>query len=97
MLLNDQQRKVILLCEFAPEPMEGRIEGLTDADGVSLDALDGTEPELKGGTKNSFRLLKEGIVVRDRSKVELCEGCLRITVGTEKENAELIEALRSLS
>jgi histidinol-phosphate aminotransferase len=39
-------------------------------------------------------LLKDGIVVRDRSKVELCEGCLRVTVGTEKENAELLEALR---
>ena len=24
----------------------------------------------------------KGIIVRNRSKVELCEGCLRITVGT---------------
>jgi histidinol-phosphate aminotransferase len=39
-------------------------------------------------------LLEEGIVVRDRSKVELCGGCLRITVGTERENAELLTALR---
>jgi histidinol-phosphate aminotransferase len=39
-------------------------------------------------------LLGDGIVVRDRSKVELCAGCLRITVGTEKENAELVRALR---
>jgi histidinol-phosphate aminotransferase len=38
-------------------------------------------------------LLSKGIVVRDRSRVELCEGCLRITVGTEKENSELINAL----
>ena len=38
-------------------------------------------------------LLGDGIVVRDRSKVELCAGCLRITVGTEEENAELMEAL----
>jgi histidinol-phosphate aminotransferase len=38
-------------------------------------------------------LLKDGIVVRDRSKVELCAGCLRITVGTEAENAELVEVL----
>ncbi|MBC8033273.1 MAG: histidinol-phosphate transaminase [Chitinophagaceae bacterium] len=41
-------------------------------------------------------LLQKGIVVRDRSKVELCEGCLRVTVGTEKENKELITALRSI-
>ena len=38
-------------------------------------------------------LLGEGIVVRDRSKVELCEGCLRITVGTEGENRALLRAL----
>jgi histidinol-phosphate aminotransferase len=38
-------------------------------------------------------LLEKGIVVRDRSKVELCEGCLRITVGTERENHQLLEAL----
>jgi len=42
------------------------------------------------------KLLEDGIVVRDRSKVELCEGCLRITVGTEKENAELVGALSAL-
>jgi histidinol-phosphate aminotransferase len=40
-------------------------------------------------------LLRDGIVVRDRSKVELCEGCLRITVGTEQENADLVRALRA--
>ena len=38
-------------------------------------------------------LLGAGIVVRDRSRVRLCEGCLRITVGTERENAELMQAL----
>jgi histidinol-phosphate aminotransferase len=38
-------------------------------------------------------LLRAGIVVRDRSKVELCAGCLRITVGTEQENAELLKSL----
>jgi histidinol-phosphate aminotransferase len=38
-------------------------------------------------------LLDKGIVVRDRSRVELCEGCLRITVGTPIENEKLIKAL----
>lgn len=40
-------------------------------------------------------LLEAGIVVRDRSKVELCAGCLRITVGTEKENQELVNVMKS--
>ena len=38
-------------------------------------------------------LLEEKVVVRNRNNVELCEGCLRITVGTPEENQRLIEAL----
>lgn len=40
-------------------------------------------------------LINQGIVVRDRSKVELCLGCLRITVGTAEENVRLLEALKT--
>ena len=42
-------------------------------------------------------LLTKGIVVRDRSKVELCEGCLRITVGTPAENDDLINSLKDFA
>ncbi|HET7819080.1 MAG TPA: histidinol-phosphate transaminase [Bacteroidia bacterium] len=38
-------------------------------------------------------LLQNQIIVRDRSKAPLCEGCLRITVGTQEENKKLINAL----
>ena len=38
------------------------------------------------------QLCTKGIIVRDRSKVILCEDCLRITIGTESENKKLIEA-----
>lgn len=38
-------------------------------------------------------LLDETVVVRNRNNVELCEGCLRITIGTPDENAKLLEAL----
>ncbi|HEY0680566.1 MAG TPA: histidinol-phosphate transaminase [Chitinophagaceae bacterium] len=41
-------------------------------------------------------LLENKIVVRDRSKVDLCEGCLRITVGTPVENTTLVTMLKSL-
>ena len=40
------------------------------------------------------QLLESGIVIRNRTKDALCENCLRITVGTEKENKKLIEALQ---
>jgi histidinol-phosphate aminotransferase len=39
-------------------------------------------------------LIRETIIVRDRSRVHLCEGCLRITVGTKEENEVLIETLK---
>lgn len=38
-------------------------------------------------------LIAHKIIVRDRSKVVLCEDCLRITVGTDRENGILLEAL----
>jgi histidinol-phosphate aminotransferase len=40
-------------------------------------------------------LIGHKIVVRDRSKVVLCENALRITVGTEKENKLLVEAMKA--
>ncbi len=41
-------------------------------------------------------LTDNGIIVRDRSKVNLCYNCIRITVGTPEENNRLIEALKLL-
>ena len=41
--------------------------------------------------------VQQGNVVRDRSNVILCEGCLRITVGTPLENTKLLESLNSFN
>jgi histidinol-phosphate aminotransferase len=41
-------------------------------------------------------LVDQGIIIRDRSKVTLCEGCLRITIGTKKENETLLTALKTI-
>lgn len=41
------------------------------------------------------RLLAGGVIVRNRSKVSGCEGCLRITVGTPVENDRLLRLLSS--
>lgn len=39
-------------------------------------------------------LVAQGIIVRNRTRVQLCYNCLRITIGTRSENSELIGALR---
>ena len=38
-------------------------------------------------------LIADGIIVRNRNRVHLCEGCLRITVGLPEENEKLISSL----
>jgi histidinol-phosphate aminotransferase len=39
-------------------------------------------------------LMDHKIIIRDRSKVELCEGCLRITIGTKEDDDLLLKALK---
>ena len=39
-------------------------------------------------------LVDKGIIVRNRHRVQLCQNCLRVTIGTKTENGELIAALR---
>ncbi|HYQ59176.1 MAG TPA: histidinol-phosphate transaminase, partial [Draconibacterium sp.] len=41
-------------------------------------------------------LVDEGIIVRDRSKVHLCDESLRITIGNSEENENLLSALKKL-
>ena len=42
-------------------------------------------------------LVQQGIIVRNRNRVKLCQECLRITVGTRAENTELLSALRKFA
>ena len=41
-------------------------------------------------------LQHKGIIVRNRNRVTLCANCLRITVGTPTENAEIYETLKEI-
>jgi len=41
-------------------------------------------------------LVDKGIIVRNRTTVVLCEGCIRITIGTAQENTEVINALKEM-
>ncbi|MVM41956.1 histidinol-phosphate transaminase [Spirosoma sp. HMF3257] len=42
-------------------------------------------------------LIEQQVIVRDRSKVKLCGGCLRISVGTRSENERLIAVLQTMN
>ena len=36
------------------------------------------------------KLVESGVIVRNRTTVQLCEGCLRITIGSQTENNQLL-------
>lgn len=50
--------------------------------------------KIKGARQVYNYLIANKIIVRDRSKVVLCDDCLRITVGVAEENGILLEALK---
>jgi len=50
--------------------------------------------KMTDATKIYNYLVDRGIIVRNRHRVQLCQNCLRITIGTKSENSELIAALR---
>jgi len=41
-------------------------------------------------------LVEAGIIVRNRTRITLCNNCLRVTIGTREENNELLGALRKM-
>ncbi len=52
--------------------------------------------KVKDATSTYHYLMQKGIIVRDRSNVTLCDNAIRITIGTPKENRDLLNALKLL-
>ena len=50
--------------------------------------------KMTDATKIYDYLVDKGIIVRNRHRIQLCQNCLRITIGTKTENNELVAALR---
>ena len=42
-------------------------------------------------------LVGKGVIVRNRSRIAGCEGCLRITVGLPKENLRVLDVVKNFS
>ncbi|MDO5980531.1 histidinol-phosphate transaminase [Flavivirga spongiicola] len=52
--------------------------------------------KVDNATKRYDQLIEQGIVIRNRTTQPGCENCLRLTVGTSKENKVLIKTLKGL-
>jgi len=53
--------------------------------------------EINNATDIYKKLIKKGVVVRNRSGLLHCYSCLRITIGTPEENERLLLELRNLT
>jgi histidinol-phosphate aminotransferase len=101
-VMRDNRRKIIaqrerLLKEMPQIPGVGRFLGGTESNFLLVQILDA-----EGGKPDNPTALavyetmagQRGVVVRFRGKEHGCEGCLRITVGTEKEVERFLTELR---
>jgi histidinol-phosphate aminotransferase len=52
--------------------------------------------QVEDANKIYQQLSEEGVIVRNRNNVSLCQGCLRITIGTCQENDIVFNALKNM-
>ena len=106
-IMRQNREKIIrqrerLLQELPRIPGVGRFRGGTDSNFLLVEILG--KPRENGGRPDNVMALnvyetmagQRGVVVRFRGKEHGCNGCLRITVGTEKEVDRFLEELRSV-
>ncbi|KAK8223817.1 histidinol-phosphate aminotransferase [Phyllosticta capitalensis] len=104
-IMKKKRAKIIvqrdrLLNELPKIPGVGRFLGGRDANFLLVEMLD--KPAEEGGKPDNGVALKvyeslaeqQGVVVRFRGKELGCNGCLRVTVGTEEEVSRFLTALR---
>lgn len=98
-ILKQRER---LLAELPKISGVGRFLGGTESNFLLVEILD--KPREEGGKPNNETALAvyeslaetKGVVVRFRGKEHGCNGCLRVTVGTEKEVEKFLEEMRTV-
>jgi histidinol-phosphate aminotransferase len=96
-LIDSRTALLASLASLAPLGV-GRVMGGNDANFVILPILgQGGRPD-NARAQRVYTLLAEenGVVVRYRGSEPGCEGCLRITVGTEEENATAVAKIKEV-
>ena len=106
-VMHENRRRILqqrdrLVSELPKVPGIGRFLGGMDSNFLLVEILD--KPRDQGGRPSNPVALAvyenlaqhKGVVVRFRGKEIGCEGCLRITVGTEKEVNRFLEEIRSV-
>ncbi|BEI85864.1 hypothetical protein CcaverHIS002_0601510 [Cutaneotrichosporon cavernicola] len=86
-----------LIAEITQIPNIGRVLGGNHANFIVVEILKDGKPDTPRAKAVYTEMAENrGVVVRFRGSEIGCEGCLRITVGTEDENKTLLARLREL-
>lgn len=93
----DKMKKQVSLILHEREQLTKELMGLPMVEKVYPSDANFVMAKVAGARKVYEHLVGKGIIVRDRSRVVLCENCLRITVGAPGENEQLLEELTSYS
>lgn len=93
----DKMKKQVSLILHEREQLIKELEGLPLVEKVYPSDANFVMAKVAEARKVYEYLVSKGIIVRDRSRVVLCEGCLRITVGAPGENEQLLEQLSQYS
>lgn len=85
-----------LLSEMGKVKGVGRLKGGLDSNFLLVEFVDGDGKASNVVAQQVYERLAEqkGVVVRFRGREKWCDGCLRITVGTEKEVDRFLEELK---
>lgn len=78
------------------EKLREKLLGLSFTEGIYPSDANFLLVKMRNAPVVYQQLVEKGIIVRDRSKVVLCNDCLRITIGTFDENEKLIETLTNM-
>ncbi|PKV75633.1 histidinol-phosphate transaminase [Pontibacter ramchanderi] len=92
----EQEEQLTYMIEEIVQEREMLVQALP-----TLDAVEKVYPsdanfllvKVKEANRLYTYLLEQGIVVRNRSSLPGCEGCLRISIGTVDENQQLFQAI----
>jgi len=90
--------RVNLLHSLSTIPAIGAPVGANEANFVMVPVLDHSGKKDTDRAQTVYKTLAEekGIVVRFRGGEPGCEACLRITIGTEEENEQVINKLKEV-
>ncbi len=92
-MVNDRVRQLVA----EREALRINLEGLPFVQAVYPSEANFLLVKMNDARSVYQSLVAKGIIVRDRSRVLLCEDCLRITVGTSEEDEKLLTALREIT